>query len=289
MKNVAALIGSVAVLVALAGCGGNSVSSANASSDCAVKPPSDLIDAGSLTYGTSLTLPPQTSQEGGRPSGSDIEIAEAIAKEMCLQPRFVNFDFQGILPALDAQKVDAAVATFGITPERQQAFDFVPYFVGGQAMLTTNNSGLHVPGIEDVCGHDFAVLSGSVELANLQTAAPDCPSDHPLKYQVYASMPEIVQQLVKGTTQLAYVDWTAAAYAVNKMPDELALASGIFSGSGKDTPPNIEGIAVRKGDGAVRKAIAAAFKRVEQDGTYDRILSKYGLQRGDVRKRLGGK
>jgi len=286
MRMLVALVGLLRVTASLAGCGGSKPSAANG--DCKLKSPSDLVQDGTMTFGTSLTSPPQTSQEGGKPSGSDIEIAQAIAGQMCLESQFTNFDFRGIRPALDAKKVDAAVAAFGITPERKPAFDFLPYFIGGQAMLTTKDSGLKVPGIEDVCGHEFAVLSGSVELANLQTATPDCPSDRPLKYRVYASMPEIIQQLLKGTTQLAYIDWTAAAYAVEQMPYDLALASDIFPGRGKDTPPNTEGIAVRKGDDAIRQAIAATLQEGQQDGTYDKILPKYGLERGDVRKRVSG-
>jgi len=231
-------------------------------------------------------MPPQVTQKNGKPSGSDIEIAQAIAQEMCLQPKFTNYDFQGILPAVNAKKVDAGVATFGITPERQKAFDFVPYFIGGQAMLAKKDKHLKVSGIEGVCGHTFAVLSGSVELANLKTAAPKCPGGKSVHYSVYPSMPEIIQQLLKGSQDLAYVDWTAAAEAVKKMPDQLALASGIFSGRGASTPPNIEGIAVRKGDDQMKTALSRAFKSVVKDGTYMSILKKYGLERGDVRKRV---
>jgi len=214
----------------------------------------------------------------------DIDIARAIASEMCLEATFTNSDFQGILPSLDARKVDAAIATFGITPERTKAFDFVPYFIGGQAMLAKKGSGLRVNGIEEVCGHTFAVQSGSVQLANLLTAAPSCPPGKPLNYSVYPTTPEIIQQLVKGTQELVYTDWTVAAHTVKQLPDQVELASDIFSGRGKATAPNKEGIAIRKGDTAIKQAISDAFAEVEKSGTYDRILEKYGLQRGDIRK-----
>jgi len=242
------------------------------------------VSAGKLTFGTTLTLAPQEYQEAGKETGSDIEIARAIASEMCLEAQFTNSDFQGILPSLDAGKVDAAISSFGITPARTKIFDFVPYFIGGHAMLAKKGSGLRVNGIEEVCGHKFAVLSGSVQLANLKTAAPRCPSGKSLDYSVYPSMPEIVQQLVKGTQDLAYIDWTVAAYSVKQLPDQLELASEIFSGRGRKTPPNHEGIALRKGDTAMKQAISDAFAKVEESGTYDKILKKYGLERGDVRK-----
>lgn len=283
---VAVVLG-IAVSVAVSACGsGGTPQSANGSSasNCAVKASSGLVSDGKLTFGTSLTLAPQDFQAAGKPTGSDIEIAQAIASQMCLEAQFTNSDFQGILPSLDAKKVDAAIATFGITPARKNVFDFVPYFIGGQAMLTKKGSGLKVDGIEGVCGHKFAVLSGSVELANLNTAAPKCPSGNTLNYSVYPSMPEIVQQLVKGTQELAYIDWTVAAYSVKQLPNELELASQIFSGQGQQTPPNIEGIALRKGDTAMQQPISDAFAKVVASGAYETILKKYGLERGDIRK-----
>lgn len=277
---------SAAVVLLAAGCSSSPNSSNSSSGDCQVKAPNGLVGDGYLTFGTSLTLPPQDFQTNGKPTGSDIEIAQAVAKRMCLTARFTNYDFQGILPALNAKKVDAGVATFGITPEREKAYDFVPYFIGGQAMLAKKGSHLKVAGIEDVCGHTFAVLSGSVELANLKTAAPKCPGGEAVKYSVYPSMPEIIQQLIKGTQDLAYVDWTNAAQAVKQLPDQVEMASGIFSGRGASTPPNIEGIVVRKGDTQMKSALTKAVKDVVDDGTYAKILKKYGLERGDVRKRV---
>lgn len=287
-STLLACVAAASVAFVAAGCSSSTGSTSDAASSgtCPVKPPNDLVNQGRLTFGTSLTLAPQDYQENGKPTGSDIEIAQAIAKQMCLTPDFVNYDFQGILPAINAKKVDAGIATFGITPERQKAFDFVPYFIGGQAMLANKSSNLKVDGIEAVCGHTFAVMSGSVELANLQKAAPKCPGGKKLNYSVYPSMPEIVQQLLKGTQQLAYVDWTAAAYAVKQQPEQLALASSIFSGRGASTPPNIEGIAVRKGDTETSKALSQALNAVVNDGTYTKILKKYGLDRGDVRHRV---
>lgn len=289
MRTIALVVvmGVGASLVA-SGCSSNgdgaATSGGTSGGQCAVKAPSDLVSEGSLTFGTSLTLAPQAFQSGTEATGSDIEIARAIAAQMCLDPKFTSFDFQGILPALNAKKVDAGIATFGITPARKEVFDFVPYFIGGQAMLTKKGSGLKVNGIEEVCGHKFAVLSGSVQLANLTTAAPKCPAGKSLNFSVYPSMPEIIQQLIKGTQELAYIDWTAAANAVKQLPDQLELASEIFSGRGESTPPNIEGIAVRKGDTDTQNAIAAAFAKVQESGTYDKILKEYGLERGDVRK-----
>ena len=41
-------------------------------------------------------------------------------------PIFVNLAFPGLFPGLNAKKFDAVIAGIGITPQREEVFDFVP-------------------------------------------------------------------------------------------------------------------------------------------------------------------
>jgi polar amino acid transport system substrate-binding protein len=43
-----------------------------------------------------------------------------------------------------------------------------------------------------------------------------------------------------------------------------------------------EGIAVRKGDAAVLNPLKAAFKALQDDGTYKGLLTKWGVTDGDI-------
>jgi len=78
-----AIVGTL-VAVSASACGGSAnTATSPQSGHCSVQAPSGLVKDGTLVFGTSLTLPPQDFQQNGKPTGSDIEIASALAEQMC--------------------------------------------------------------------------------------------------------------------------------------------------------------------------------------------------------------
>ena len=142
-----------AFLLAVPGC---------AFADCLSAPP-DLTSPGKLTIATHLTTPPQGFLQDDKPAGFAIEIGEAIASQMCLKAEFVNLAFAGMFPGLDAKKFDTIIAGIGITPQRQQAFDFVPYFQGGVRLITRKDTDYSFASEADLCGVAVATQTGSTE------------------------------------------------------------------------------------------------------------------------------
>jgi len=68
--------------------------------------------------------------------GFDVDVAKAIAKEMGVQVEFQNYAFSGLVPALQANKIDLVIAGMTITDKRKEVVDFSDtYFVSGQALL----------------------------------------------------------------------------------------------------------------------------------------------------------
>ena len=250
--------------------------------DCAIKAPGTLVSAGTLTFGTMLSTPPQVFDDKGQPDGLDVDVAKAVARRLCLKPAFVNLAFPGLFPGLDARKFDAVVAGIGITPEREKVFKFVPYFEGGNQLVVRKVSNLTFKDESGLCGHSVATVTGSVEARALERSNKElCTNGKPIEIKVYPSFNEAVQQLIKSNSDVAWVDWPFASYIVHLMPD-LALGSPILSGvPGK--PRNKEGIVVREDDDAAQAAIQQAFAQVEASGEYDKILDKWHLEGGDIR------
>jgi ABC-type amino acid transport substrate-binding protein len=86
--------------------------------------------AGLWRVGCDFTNPPFASiGDDGRPSGRDVEMTQLVAAHLGLSLEWVRLPFEELLPALEEGRIDAVVATLGITPERAERVLFSrPYF-----------------------------------------------------------------------------------------------------------------------------------------------------------------
>lgn len=257
---------------------------ASAQAACAAKPPS-LVEPGFLTIGTELSAPPMGFVKDDQPAGFDVDITVALAKAMCLEPKFVNLAFQGLFPALISKKFDLISSRVGITDVRMQTFDFIPVFVGGLRLITKKDANLRFNTESDACGVTVAIVAGSTQMAALERVKGDCPAGKPMNMKVFAAMTETVHEVAKGSAQAAFIDWPVAAYLVQQNPNTYFEASPILSGkAGANSMRNRNGLVFRKGEDANRAAVDSAFKGLVQSGTYAAILKKWNLDGGDVTK-----
>ena len=80
--------------------------------------------SGELRIGTDATYPPFETAEGGQYTGFDIDLGNAVAREVGVKARFINASFDGIFPALQNGIFDAVMSSVTITPERSASMLF---------------------------------------------------------------------------------------------------------------------------------------------------------------------
>lgn len=129
--------GAAAAAAWLAGCG-------TPGGDGAPSPaPPTPRTAGLWRVGCDFTNPPFADiGDDGRPSGRDVEMTQLVAAHLGLTLEWVRLPFEELLPALEEGRLDAVVATLGITPERAERVLFSrPYFETTIAVVVRRGAG----------------------------------------------------------------------------------------------------------------------------------------------------
>lgn len=134
-------------------------------SDDAAKVNSAPAEAGTLRYGADLEggLPYMFEdwRNPGRLTGFEVEVIEAVAKEIGRRPVMVQNDWDKLIPGLSRDLYDMATEGQEITPEHEEAVLFsVPYYVTGLQLCVRRNEFL-VNTIEDCKGRVVGTLKES--------------------------------------------------------------------------------------------------------------------------------
>ena len=271
-----ALLGAMAITA----CGS---SSSGSSGSASVTPPPDsaLFTAGTLTIGSDISYPPQEYYDPAgstNATGFDIDLGKALAAKMGLKFVAVNQAFAGIIPALSAKKYDAIMSAMTVTADRSTKVDFVPYFVAGESFVVKSGASYKPTKLADLCGHKVAVEDGTAEkdeATGLNAAGGACVSNK-LTLDVFTVDTEALAQLKKGADDVHFTDSPVAGYEIKK---DSSLTIANTAGPIEVAP---EGIGVRKGESALLNPLKAAFKALQDDGTYKTILQKWGVTDGDI-------
>jgi polar amino acid transport system substrate-binding protein len=233
----------------------------------------ELAEAGKLTWGASVTFPPFEFEENGKPSGFDIDLADALAKKMGLQSAIMPIEFKGLIPALLGKRIDIIISGMYINPQRLEVADMVPYLLVGNQIVVRNGNPKHIDGKAGLCGLRVAAPVGTVFETSAKQVSADCKA---------AGKAEVSLLALPGTTNCALaltqdradaiiVSTATVAALMHETPDAYAAGGAPFDADTK------VGIAVRKDTPALKAAIEKALQAVVADGTYAALIKKWAL------------
>ncbi|MGY6528893.1 MAG: ABC transporter permease subunit [Cyanobacterium sp.] len=159
--------------------------------------------------GTEPTFPPfeMPSEDGSGLQGFDIDLMKAIGNEVGLEIQFDSMPFDGIIPALQAGSLDAAISGMTITAERGRTVAFSsPYFKAGLAIAVQENND-NIKDFEDLTGRTIAVqigTTGAMEADNIPNA----------EVISFDSIVLALQELVNGKVDAVVNDAPVTLYAI---------------------------------------------------------------------------
>ena len=215
--------------------------------------------------------PPGTSylDDGKTLAGQDVDFTQAVAKVLGLELTTEQASFEAILPALDSGKYDVGVGNFGVTTERLRTIDFVTYINDGQGFATRKDSRLtKVTDLKQLCGLNIATGAGTTFEATLEDDKHVCTDagKKAYKVQTYSEQGAIWSSVQQGRSDVVMSTINGLRYAVAQQEGLKFL---------NEFHRLDVGFAFDKGT-KLAPAFRAAVDKLIADGTYARILEKWG-------------
>jgi polar amino acid transport system substrate-binding protein len=228
-----------------------------------------LIVAADATYAPNEFL----GTDGHTVEGMDADLAKALASVLGLKVKIQNATFDAIIPGLADGRFDLGMSSFTDTKEREKTVDFVTYFSAGTSFYE-KAGGPAVTDLASLCGDKVAVESGTTQESDTKAESKKCPAGKTLSVLSFNTQDQANLALNSGRADVGMADSPVAAYQVKQSAGNFKLV-----GTPYGTAPY--GIAIPKNNG-MAPAILAGLKDLMSNGTYTKILTKWGIQAGAI-------
>ncbi len=166
--------------------------------------------------------------KNGKRTGSSVELCNLIAKEMGVKVKFLNYDWDGLIPALLSKKADMLAADMTPTLKRAMKISFAdPYMYTGSVVFVKNDSPIKT--LEDAKkkGTKLAVLLGSTGENDARKAFPAA------EYKTYkGGGPLLINAVLAGHVDAGVNDGSAVrGQSASFPPNSVRILEGQLSNS----------------------------------------------------------
>jgi polar amino acid transport system substrate-binding protein len=224
--------------------------------------------ADKLVIGTDSTYPPfEYLDASGQFLGFDMDIGRALCAQMKVECTFVSQEWDGIIPALQAKKFDMILSSMSITPERKKLVDFTDKIYNTPpAIAVPKDSAAKTPA--DLKGKTIGAQTSTTHANYAEKHLPDT------QLKLYPTSDEYKLDIAAGRVDAVIDDIVVLSQWV-KSKDGDCCKILVTLPVDKEINGEGAGIAVRKGDDALREKINKAIAAIRADGTYKKIQDKY--------------
>lgn len=221
--------------------------------------------ADKINFGSSATYPPFESLDASNQIvGFDIDLANALCKQMQADCTFTNHAFDSLIPSLKFRKYDAVISGMDITPERSKQVAFTnPYYANSAVVIAKKGA---FKSLEDLKGKRIGMENGTTHQKYLQDKHPE------IKTVSYDSYQNAIIDLKNGRIDGVFGDTAVVNEWLKTNPQLGTVGEHVtdpqYFGTGL-------GIAVRPENQALLKKLNDALAAIKSDGTYQKISDKW--------------
>jgi polar amino acid transport system substrate-binding protein len=252
--------------------------SASADTGLASKVPDSIKSDGKILVGTDSTYAPSEflDTDGKTIIGFDVDLFDAVAQKLGLKAEFQTAPFDSIIAGVGSGKYEIGVSSFTVNADREKQATMISYFNAGTQWATKKGNPNNIDP-NNACGKKIAVQKGTVQVDDLTAKSKKCTDagKPAITVDQYAGQDQATASIVSGKDDAGLADSPVMAYAVKQTNGQLELLGDVY-----DAAPY--GYVVKKDQTDFAQAIADAVKALIADGTYQKVLDKWGVQAGAI-------
>jgi glutamine transport system substrate-binding protein len=220
------------------------------------------LQAKQLVVGVDANFRPfEFKNDKGEFTGFDVQLWDAIAKDLGLDYKWQTMDFNGIIPALQSKSIDAAIAGITIKSAREKVVDFsYPYYDAGLVILVRADND-SVKTLEDLRGKKIATKLATTSVDFLKSEGFE-------DLKLLPNTDNLFMELITGGVDAVFFDSPPLMYyAQNQGKGKVKVVGPLYQGQSY-------GIAFPQGSD-LREKVTITILKFMEDGTYDTLYKKW--------------
>lgn len=211
--------------------------------------------------------------------GIEPDILKAAGTCLGFTFSYSKLDFAGLIPALQAGRIQLVAAGMYASDERAKQVDFVQYMKAGEASLVRKGNPKNLQRLADVCDVTAAEIVGTVENAMIEKQSEACKAGGkpPITALQFQSNDRAYSALAQGRADILLTDSGVATYLAQMTPDKVEVGFAIPSDF-------VFGFAVSKSGTELRNGLAASLQAMHAEGALQAMVKKWGFAESQVVK-----
>ena len=228
----------------------------------------EIVDRGVLRVGVKQDLPNfgYRDPKSNKYTGMEVEIAKKVAAELGVDIEFTPVTAQTRGALLDNGQLDMVIATFTITEERKELYNFTtPYYTDAVGFLVRKDSKIQ-SSWEALDGLTIGVTQGSIQWGLLEEIAAEKGIE--LNFRELGSNSEVVVALAAHRVDAFSIDQSILSAFLGKTNELLDL----------QYQPSEYGIVTKKSNTDLATYLDGLVEDWTEDGTLQAIYDDFGLK-----------
>lgn len=225
-----------------------------------------VIKNGKIRIAVDTTYPPMEFEDNeGKIVGLDVDLAREIAKVLNVKAEFVIMPWDGILAGLKSNRYDVIMSSMNITDERKQQVSFVPYIMMGQVFVVKKTA-KPIKNEKELAGKVIAVQADTTSFSAVENFKNSGIAIKEIK--AFKGATEAFAALKSNQAEAIVIDEAVGLYYAG-------LDAKTFLVSGEAMKPEPIGIAVKKTDLKLLKALNDAVATIKNNGKFTSIYKQW--------------